>query len=94
MSKRAVLPFQETAKRPQYGHLSNKSNIIVKGYSSPEGDPVKNQALSEARANAVKTALVNRYKIAADRIEAQGAGATSDISEENDFNRVAMFFTK
>jgi hypothetical protein len=38
--------------------------------------------------------LVNKYKIAADRIEAVGAGATSEISEENDFNRVAMFFTK
>ncbi len=70
------------------------TKIIVKGYASPEGDPVKNQKLSEARANAVKTALVKRYKIAADRIEAQGLGATSEISEENDFNRVAMFFTK
>lgn len=70
------------------------ANIIVKGYASPEGDAAKNQKLSEARANAVKTALVKRYKIAADRIEAQGLGATSEISEENDFNRVAMFFTK
>ena len=70
------------------------TKIIVKGYASPEGDAAKNQKLSEARANAVKTALVKRYKIAADRIEAQGLGATSEISEENDFNRVAMFFTK
>ena len=70
------------------------TKIIVKGYASPEGDAAKNQKLSEARANAVKNALVKRYKIAADRIEAQGLGATSDISEENDFNRVAMFFTK
>jgi outer membrane protein OmpA-like peptidoglycan-associated protein len=70
------------------------TKIIVKGYASPEGDAAKNQALSEARANSVKQALVKRYKIAADRIEAVGAGATSEISEENDFNRVAMFFTK
>ena len=70
------------------------TKIIVKGYASPEGNAEKNQKLSEARANAVKTALVKRYKIAADRIEAQGAGATSELSEENDFNRVAMFFTK
>jgi outer membrane protein OmpA-like peptidoglycan-associated protein len=70
------------------------TKIIVKGYASPEGDAAKNQKLSEARANSVKQALVKRYKIAADRIEAVGAGATSEISEENDFNRVAMFFTK
>ena len=70
------------------------TKIIVKGYASPEGDAAKNQKLSEARANSVKKALVKRYKIAADRIEAVGAGATSEISEENDFNRVAMFFTK
>ena len=70
------------------------TKIIVKGYASPEGNAEKNQKLSEARANAVKTALVKRYKIAADRIEAQGAGATSELSEERDFNRVAMFFTK
>ena len=78
----------------KYMRNHKDTKILVKGYASPEGDPVKNQALSEARANSVKTALVKRYKIAADRIEAQGAGATSELSEENDFNRVAMFFTK
>jgi outer membrane protein OmpA-like peptidoglycan-associated protein len=78
----------------KYMRNHKDTKILVKGYASPEGDAAKNQALSVARANAVKTALVKRYKIAADRIEAQGAGATSELSEENDFNRVAMFFTK
>ncbi len=78
----------------KYMRNHKDTKILVKGYASPEGDAAKNQKLSEARANAVKTALVKRYKIAADRIEAQGAGATSELSEENDFNRVAMFFTK
>ena len=78
----------------KYMRNHKDTKIIVKGYASPEGDAAKNQKLSEARANAVKNALVKRYKIAADRIEAQGLGATSEISEENDFNRVAMFFTK
>ena len=78
----------------KYMRNHKDTKILVKGYASPEGDAAKNQKLSEARANAVKTALVKRYKIAADRIETQGAGATSELSEENDFNRVAMFFTK
>lgn len=49
-------------------------------------------ALSLARADAVRQALINRYKIAASRITTEGMGATSELSEENDFNRVAMFF--
>ena len=69
-----------------------ESKVLVKGYASPEGSAELNQKLSEARATAVKNALVKRYKINANRITTQGLGATSEISEENDFNRVAMFF--
>lgn len=68
-----------------------ESKILVKGYASPEGNPEVNQRISEARANAVADALVKRYKIAKSRITTQGLGATSELSEENDFNRVAMF---
>ncbi len=68
--------------------------ILVKGYASTEGKAELNQALSTARANSVKNALVKRYKIASDRISTEGMGATSELSEENDFNRVAMFYTK
>lgn len=67
------------------------AKILVEGYASPEGDAAKNQALSEARANAVKTALVNKYKIAADRITAKGCGVTDKLFDEYDFNRVAIF---
>ncbi len=68
------------------------AKLLVKGYASPEGDPERNMALSLARADAVRQALINRYKIAASRITTEGMGATSELSEENDFNRVAMFF--
>ncbi len=68
--------------------------VLVRGYASPEGNAELNQKLSEARAQAVKNALVKRYKIAADRITTEGAGATDKLSDEIDFNRVAMFFVK
>jgi len=68
-----------------------ESKVLVKGYASPEGNAELNQKLSEARATAVANALIKRYKISKDRITTQGLGATSEISEENDFNRVAMF---
>ena len=68
-----------------------ESKVLVKGYASPEGNAELNQKLSEDRATSVANALIKRYKISKDRITTQGLGATSEISEENDFNRVAMF---
>lgn len=67
------------------------ANILIKGYASPEGSKELNQKLSEARAEAVKTALVKRYKIAATRLSTQGLGATDKLFDEVDFNRVATF---
>lgn len=68
-----------------------ESKVLVKGYASTEGKAELNQKLSEARATSVANALIKKYKIAKDRITTQGFGATDQISEERDFNRVAMF---
>ena len=67
------------------------AKVEIKGYASPEGSAKFNQKLSQARANAVKKALVKRYNISADRIEAKGMGATNKLSERVEFNRVATF---
>ena len=55
------------------------SNVTIKGYASPEGNPEVNQKLSEARAKAVANMLINKLGISADRIktEAGGEQATS-----------------
>jgi outer membrane protein OmpA-like peptidoglycan-associated protein len=68
-----------------------ESKILIKGYASPEGNPELNQKLSEARANSVKNALVSRYGIAESRLTTQGMGATDELFDEVDFNRVATF---
>jgi outer membrane protein OmpA-like peptidoglycan-associated protein len=68
-----------------------ESKILIKGYASPEGNPELNQKLSVARAQAVKDALVSRYGIAASRLTIQGMGATDELFDELDFNRVATF---
>ena len=67
------------------------AKILVEGYASPEGKADLNQKLSEARAEAVKTALVKKYKIAADRISTKGCGITDKLFDEYDFNRVSIF---
>ena len=68
-----------------------ESKILIKGYASPEGNPELNQKLSEARAQSVKDALVKRYGIAESRLTIQGMGATDELFDEVDFNRVATF---
>lgn len=67
------------------------AKILIKGYASPEGSAELNQKLSEARAAAVRNALVNRYGISADRLTTQGLGATDKMFDEVDFNRVVVF---
>lgn len=67
------------------------AKILIKGYASPEGSMELNQRLSEARATAVKNALVKRYGIPASRLTTQGMGATDKMFDEVDFNRVVVF---
>ena len=49
----------------------------------------KNQRIARQRAEAVKTMLINKYKIAADRISAEGQGVGNSFSEP-DWNRVSI----
>jgi len=65
--------------------------VEVKGYASPEGNLELNQRLSIERANVVRNALINRYKIAPNRLTATGCGPTDKLFEQVEFNRVATF---
>jgi len=69
------------------GHKDAK--VVVKGYASPDGNLEFNKKLAAARAESVKTSLVKKYGIAADRITAVGEGIGSMFSE-NDWNRVSI----
>jgi outer membrane protein OmpA-like peptidoglycan-associated protein len=75
----------------QYMKNHPDAKIEIKGYASPEGKAEFNQKLSQARAEAVKNALVKKYKIAADRLSTKGMGATNKLFEQVEFNRVATF---
>lgn len=65
------------------------SRVIIKGYASRDGDTDANLKLAQRRADAVRTSLISRYKIAPDRITAQGAGI-GDMFEEESWNRVSI----
>lgn len=75
----------------KYMQNNKGSKVKISGYASPEGSKEFNQKLSEKRAEAVKTILVKKYKIAADRIETEGLGATDKLFDQVEFNRVALF---
>ncbi len=72
-------------------YLNKYSNakVSIKGYASPEGNLEKNKQLATALAEAVKNLLVQRYKISADRIQAEGNGI-GDMFSEPDWNRVSI----
>lgn len=65
------------------------SKVIIKGYASRDGNYDFNVRLAQARAEAVKTALMQRYRIPASRIEAQGEGI-GNMFEEESWNRVSI----
>lgn len=65
------------------------STVLIKGYASPDGPEEVNIRLANQRAEAVKNALINRYKIPASRIKAEGEGI-GNMFEEESWNRVAI----
>ena len=85
----------ESSQMPSLEHVANylknnpDANITVNGYASPEGTEEYNKELSQRRADAVKDILVNKYGIAATRINAIGHGV-GDIFSEPAWNRVGI----
>jgi len=72
-------------------YLKNHANskVVIKGYASKDGNLENNIKLAKKRAEAVKNALTNRYRIAADRIVAEGEGI-GHMFEEESWNRVSI----
>lgn len=65
------------------------SKVVIKGYASQDGNLDFNLKLAAARAESVKTMLVKKFGISADRITAEGCGI-GKMFTENDWNRVAI----
>ncbi len=68
-------------------HKEVKVNIL--GYASPEGSAEINARLANQRADAVKNMLIQKYRIDADRITAEGQGV-GNLFDEPDWNRVSI----
>ena len=85
----------ETSQMPSIEHVATylknnpEVNVTVNGYASPEGTEEYNLQLSQRRADAVKNILVDKYGIAADRINAIGHGV-GDVFSVPAWNRVGI----
>lgn len=56
--------------------------VLIEGYTDSTGNSIKNQALSEQRANAVRAALIDRG-ISSDRIVTRGYGERFPIADNS-----------
>ncbi len=85
----------ETSQQPTIErvakYLKDNSNtiLVIKGYASPEGPLELNNKLSAARAEVVKSLLINKYGISPSRITSEGEGI-GDIFSEPSWNRVSI----
>lgn len=72
-------------------YLKNHPNskVVIKGYASKDGNVDTNLRLANQRAESVKNTLINKYKIAANRIQAEGNGI-GEMFEEESWNRVSI----
>jgi outer membrane protein OmpA-like peptidoglycan-associated protein len=66
-----------------------EAKVVVKGYASSDGNADRNIELANKRADAVKTALVKKYKISEDRVLAEGQGIGEMFTEQS-WNRVSI----
>lgn len=97
----SVVTFRQGSKTVESSQVPNVERIAtylknhkdatvsIKGYASPEGNAEVNARIANQRAEAVKSMLINRYKIAANRISAEGQGV-GNMFEEPDWNRVSI----
>lgn len=85
--ERSQMPNVERVATYMKNHRN--SRVVIKGYASPEGSAEINAKLSKNRAEAVKSVLVDKYGISANRIQAEGQGVGS-MFKESDWNRVSI----
>ena len=92
ISKTVIQPSQvpNVERVANYLKNHNEATVVVEGWASIDGPADFNKRLSEGRAKAVKDMLVNKYGIAANRIDARsvGNGILTEYSEP-EWNRVS-----
>jgi outer membrane protein OmpA-like peptidoglycan-associated protein len=61
----------------------NSLKLKIIGHTDADGDDATNLKLSKQRAEAVKEALISVYGVSADRLQSEGKGETTPLSDNN-----------
>ncbi|MDX1451654.1 MAG: OmpA family protein [Oleiphilaceae bacterium] len=61
----------------------DQTRVTVEGHTDDRGRAAYNKALSQKRADAVRTALINEFGVAADRVSAKGYGEEQPVADNN-----------
>jgi outer membrane protein OmpA-like peptidoglycan-associated protein len=61
----------------------NSLKLKIIGHTDADGDDAANLKLSKQRAEAVKEALISVYGVSADRLQSEGKGETTPLSDNN-----------
>lgn len=70
----------------EIAHVLQKDSTLrirIVGHTDSEGSPENNLDLSKRRAQAIKSALADSYKIPSERIETDGKGASEPVDKNN-----------
>jgi outer membrane protein OmpA-like peptidoglycan-associated protein len=68
---------------------TNQGSFRIEGYSSPDGDPYRNEVLSGDRARAVYWLLIS-YGVDEDRIIPMQGGISTQYGEDSPLNRMVV----
>ncbi|EIK46628.1 OprF [Cellvibrio sp. BR] len=71
----------EVAKLATFMDQYADTQVTVEGHTDSQGSDAYNQKLSQSRADAVKAALITKYGIAADRVNAIGYGEAKPVAD-------------
>lgn len=73
----------EVKKVADFLNKNPEVTVTIEGHTDAQGAEAYNQTLSQRRADSVKTQLVSRYGIAADRINAVGFGESRPVASND-----------
>lgn len=71
----------EIAELAQFLNEHSNTKAEIQGHTDSTGSPAKNKILSQARADAVKNALITKHNIPAERVNSVGFGSAQPVAD-------------
>lgn len=73
----------EVKKVAEFLNKHSDVTVVIEGHTDAQGAEAYNQQLSQRRADAVRTSLITKHGIAADRVTAKGFGESKPVASND-----------